>query len=67
MGRPGALLFLVCVRLTMRLHIIDALGLAFLIIAGGCALAVLFGIFEATITALFEGRGVFARPKRRKP
>jgi len=50
-----------------ELNIIDALGLACLIIAGGCGLAVLFGIFEAIITALFEGRGIFDRPKRRKP
>jgi len=51
----------------MRPNIIDALAWACLLIGGGCALAVLFGIFEAIITALFEGRGIFARPKRRKP
>jgi hypothetical protein len=51
----------------MRPHITDAFGLACLIIAGGCALGVLFGIIERTITALFEGRGIFDRPKRRKP
>jgi len=50
-----------------ELNIIDALGLACLIIAGGCALAVLFGIIERIITALFEGRNIFDRPKRRKP
>jgi len=51
----------------MRPHIADAFALACLIIAGGCALAVLFGIIEAIIAALFEGRGLFDRPKRRKP
>jgi len=51
----------------MRPDILDALGLTCLIIAGGCALAVLFGIVERIITALFEGRGIFDRPKRRKP
>ena len=50
-----------------ELSIIDALGLACLVVAAGCALAVLFGIFEAIITALFEWRGIFGRPKRRKP
>lgn len=50
-----------------ELNIIDALGLACLVIAGGCALAVLFGIVEAIATALFEGRNIFDRPKRRKP
>ena len=52
--------------MTMRPNIIYAFGLACLLIAAGCALAVLFGIFEAIITALFEGHGIFARPKRRK-
>ena len=51
----------------MRPNIIDAFGLACLIIAGGCALAGLFGIIERIITALFEGRGLFDRTKRRKP
>ena len=51
----------------MRPNIIDSLGLTCLIIAGGCALAVLFGIIEGLVTALFEGRGIFDRPKRRKP
>jgi len=45
----------------MRPNIIDAFGLACLIIAGGCALAVLFGIIERTIAAILD------RPKRRKP
>jgi hypothetical protein len=45
----------------MRPHIIDAFGLACLIIAGGCALAVVFGIVEIFASALFD------RPKRRKP
>ena len=49
------------------MNALDALGLACLIIAGGCALAVLFGIVERIITALFEGRNIFDRPKRRKP
>lgn len=39
----------------MRPHIIDAF-----------ALAVVFGIIEAIATAIFEGRGIFDRPKRRK-
>ena len=65
MGRPGALLLLVCVR-TMRPDILDALGLACLLIAGGCALAVFFGIIEIILTALFKWRGIFDRPKRRK-
>jgi len=51
----------------MRPHIIDALGLTCLIIAGGCALAVFFGIVEGIVSALLEGRGLFDRPKRRKP
>ena len=51
----------------MRPNIIDAFGLACLIIAGGCALAVFFGIVERILTALLEGRGIFDRPKRRKP
>lgn len=50
----------------MRPNIIDAFGLACLIIAGGCALAVVFGIIERVATALFEGRNIFDRPKRRK-
>ena len=50
-----------------ELNIIDALGLACLIIAGACALAILFGIIEKIVSALFEGRGLFDRPKRRKP
>lgn len=66
MGRPRAVLLLVCVRI-MRPDIIDAFGLACLIIAGGCVLAVVFGIIERIITALFEGRNIFDRPKRRKP
>jgi hypothetical protein len=49
------------------MNALDALGLACLIIAGGCALAVLFGIFEAIVSAIFEGRNIFDRPKRRKP
>lgn len=49
------------------LHIIDAFALACLLIAGGCFLAILFGIIEGIITALFEGHGIFDRPKRRKP
>ena len=48
------------------MNALDALGLACLIIAGGCALAVLFVIIEAIATALFGGRGIFDRPKRRK-
>ena len=47
-------------------NIIDAFGLACLVVAAGCALAVLFGIFDAIITALVEGRGIFDHPKRRK-
>jgi len=50
----------------MRPNIIDALALACLIIAGGCALAVFFGIIEIILTALFKWRGIFDRPKRRK-
>ena len=52
-----------------ELNIIDALALACLLIAGGCALAVLFGIIEAIVSAIFEGRssGPASRPKRRKP
>ena len=46
---------------TMRPDILDALGLACLLIAGGCALAVIFGIIERTIAALLD------HPKRRKP
>ena len=49
------------------MNALNALGLAFLIIAGGCFLAILFGIFEAIITALFEGHGIFDQRKRRKP
>ena len=49
------------------MNALDALGLACLIIAGGCALAVLFGIVEGIVSALVEGRGIFDRPKRRKP
>ena len=45
----------------MRPHIIDALALAYLLIAGGCALAVIFAIIERTIAALLD------HPKRRKP
>jgi hypothetical protein len=41
------------------MNALDALGLACLIIAGGCALAVIFGIIERTIAALVH-------PKRRK-
>lgn len=66
MGRPGTLLLLVCVRI-MRPHIIDAFALACLIIAGGCALAVFFGIVERILTALLEGHDLFDRLKRRKP
>ena len=44
----------------MRPHIIDALGLACLIIAGGCALAVVFGIVEGFVSAILD------HPKRRK-
>ena len=51
----------------MRPHIADAFALACLLIAGGCALAVVFGIIEAIATALFEGRNIFDRLKRRKP
>lgn len=51
----------------MRPDILDALASACLILAGGCALAVVFGILEAIATTLFEGRGIFDRPKRRKP
>jgi hypothetical protein len=47
-------------------HIIDAFGLACLIIAGGCVLAVLFHVIERIVSVLFEGRGIFDRPKRRK-
>ncbi|MBE3118070.1 MAG: hypothetical protein IMZ50_04840 [Candidatus Atribacteria bacterium] len=50
----------------MRPHIIDAFALACLLIAGGCALAILFVIVEGIVSALFEGRGIFDRPKRRK-
>ena len=47
----------------MRPHIINALGLACLILAGGCFLAVIFGIIEAIVTAALEGR---RRPMARK-
>ncbi|MCJ7611942.1 MAG: hypothetical protein MUP19_06740 [Candidatus Aminicenantes bacterium] len=48
-------------------NVVDVLGLACLLIAGGCALAVLFHIVERIVTALFEGRGIFDRAKRRRP
>ena len=51
----------------MRPNIIDAFALACLLIAGGCFLAVFFGVIEGILSALFEGRGIFDRPKRRKP
>ena len=48
------------------MNALDAFGLACLIIAGGCALATVFGIVEGIATALVEGRGIFDHPKRRK-
>jgi hypothetical protein len=43
--------------------VVDALGMACLIIMGGCALAVLFHVVER----ILEGRGIFDRPKLRRP
>jgi len=48
------------------MNALDAFALACLIIAGGCALAVFFGIVERIVSALAEGRGIFDRSKRRK-
>lgn len=66
MGRPGALLLLVCVR-TMRPNIIDALALTCLIGAGACIIIVVIGIVGGIVSALFEGCSIFGHPKRRKP
>jgi len=45
-------------------NIVDALDLACLIIAGGCALAVFFGLVE---WILFGRSGIFDRARRRRP
>jgi len=47
------------------MNALDALGLAFLIIAGGCALALLFGIIEGIATAILRPGGLLDRIKRR--
>jgi len=48
------------------MNALDAFALACLIIAGGCALAVLFGIVEGIATAILGHNGQLDRPKRRK-
>jgi len=47
------------------MNALDALGLACLIIAGGCALAVLLGIIEGIAIAILRPGGLLDRIKRR--